>query len=116
MLKSRIEFKNGNPFINIDGKLHSPLAYTTYFEECGEFHDFIKAGYKMFFINVSFANLPINNTTAFSPFNTGVFDDETPNYTEFDGLVSDILKECPDAFIFPRINIVMPEKFYHQNI
>ena len=60
MLKSYIEYKNGNPFINIDGKLHSPLAYTTYFEECGEFYDFIKAGYRMFFVNVSFTDLPIN--------------------------------------------------------
>ncbi len=116
MLKSHIEFKNDNPFINIDGELHSPLAYTTYFEECGEFHDFIKAGYKMFFINVSFANLPINNITAFSPFNTGVFDGETSDYTEFDGIVNEILKECPDAFIFPRINIVMPEKWLKENV
>ena len=116
MLKSYIEYKNGNPFINIDGKLHSPLAYTTYFEECGEFHDFIKAGYRMFFVNVSFANLPINNVTAFSPFNTGVFDCETPDYTEFDGIINEILKECPEAFIFPRINITMPKKWLKENI
>ena len=116
MLESHIEFKNGNPFISIDGKLHSPLAYTTYFEECGEFHDFIKSGYKIFFINVSFADLPINNITAFSPFNTGVFNGENPDYVEFDRIVNSILNECSDAFIFPRINIVMPEKWLRENV
>jgi beta-galactosidase len=60
--------------------------------------------------------LPINNTTAFSPFNTGVFDGVEPDYTEFDTIVNDILKECPDAFIFPRINITMPEKWLIENV
>lgn len=46
MLKSKVEFKNSKPYININGKLHSPLAYTTYFEERGEWSDFIKNGKK----------------------------------------------------------------------
>lgn len=115
-MKSYIEFKNDNPYISIDGKLYPALAYTTYFEECGEFYDFIKSGYRMFFINISFAKMPINNVTTFSPFNTGVFDGEVPDYTEFDGIVNNILKMCPEAFIFPRINITMPEKWIKENI
>lgn len=47
MLKSKIEFNNGRPKIPVNGKLHTPLAYTTYFEECGEYSDFIKSGYKV---------------------------------------------------------------------
>lgn len=114
-MKSQIEFKNGTPYINIDGVLHSPLAYTTYFEECGEFSDFIKAGYRMFFVNISFTDLPINNVSGFSPFLTGVFENENPDYDEFDTIVRKIISECPDALIFPRINIAMPRKWIAEN-
>ena len=115
MIKSHIEFKNGKPLISINGELHSPLAYTTYFDECGEYSDFIKSGYRMFFVNVSFTDLPINNVTGFSPFLTGVFEGDVPDYSEFDSLVRKILSECPDAFIFPRVNIAMPRKWIADN-
>ncbi len=114
-MKSTVEFKTGKPYISIDGALHYPLAYTTYFEECGEFSDFIKAGYKMFFINVSFSKLPINNVSGFSPFRTGVFEGDEPDYREFDDVVSEIISQCPDALIFPRINVAMPEKWIEEN-
>ena len=115
MLKTHIEYKNGKPFINIDGELHYPLAYTTYFDECGEWSDFIKSGYRMFFVNVSFTDLPINNSSGFTPFRTGVFDSEIPDYSEFDEIVGSIVAECPDALIFPRINIAMPRKWLKEN-
>ncbi len=113
---SSVEFKNDKPYISINGELHYPLAYTTYFEECGEFSDFIKAGYKMFFVNVSFTKLPINNVSGFSPFRTGVFEGDEPDYREFDGVVGGILAECPDAFIFPRVNVAMPQKWIEENL
>lgn len=115
-MNSLIEFKNGKPYISIDGALHYPLAYTTYFEECAEFSDFIKAGYKMFFINVSFTKLPINNVSGFSPFRTGVFEGDEPDYREFDGVVCEIFAECPAALIFPRINVAMPEEWIENNL
>lgn len=112
---SKIEFKNGKPLVSVNGELHSPLAYTTYFEECGEYSDFIKSGYKMFFVNVSFTDLPINNVTGFTPFRTGVFEGDEADYSEFDKTVHQILSECPDAMIFPRINIAMPRKWIENN-
>ncbi len=115
MLKSHIEFKNGKPLICVNGELHSPLAYTTYFEECGEYPDFIEAGYKMFFVNVSFTDLPINNVSGFTPFRTGVFEGEEPDYSEFDDNVRRIVSECTDALVFPRINIAMPRKWIAEN-
>jgi len=114
-MNSFINYKNGKPYIYVNGALHYPLAYTTYFEECGEFSDFIKSGYKMFFVNVSFTDLPINNVSGFSPFRTGVFEKETPDYKEFDGVIGEILDQCPDALIFPRINIAMPRKWIDNN-
>ncbi len=114
-MKSYIALKNGKPMISVNGELHSPLAYTTYFEECGEYSDFIKSGYKMFFVNVSFTDLPINNVTGFTPFRIGVFEGNTADYSEFDNTVYRILSECPDAMIFPRINIAMPRKWISEN-
>ena len=111
IMKSKIQFINNKPLINVDEKLHPPLAYTTYFDECGKWSDFIKNGYKMFFVNVSFTDLPINNTNGFSPFRTGVFEKDIPDYSEFDEIASNIVAECPDALIFPRINISMPRKW-----
>ncbi len=115
MPSSHIEFINGKPFVSVNGDLHYPLAYTTYFEECGEFSDFVNSGYRMFFVNVSFFDLPINNTSGFSPFLTGVFEGAEPDYSEFDGRVREILSLCPDALIFPRINITMPRKWIAEN-
>lgn len=114
-MRSEIKFINGKPYIIIDKKIHSPLAYTTYFEECGEFADFIASGYRMFFVNISFTDLPINNVTGFSPFRTGVFEEDVPDYAEFDGIVRKILSACPDALIFPRINVAMPHKWIKEN-
>ncbi len=111
MIKSRIQFAGNRPMISINGELRSPIAYTTYFHECGQWSDFIKSGHKMFFVNVSFTDLPINNTSGFSPFRTGVFDTDVPDYSEFDETVRRIVAECPDALIFPRINIAMPRKW-----
>lgn len=115
MLNSKIQFVNNKPLINVDGTLYPPLAYTTYFEECGQWQDFIDAGYKMFFVNVSFTDLPINNISGFSPFRTGVFENETPDYNEFDGIVQKIVSLCPDALILPRIHISMPRKWLDKN-
>ncbi len=115
MLKTKIEFINDKPVINVNGEHLSPLAYTTYFDECGEWSDFIKSGYKMFFVNVSFTDLPINNSSGFTPFRTGVFEGDVPDYSEFDETIENIISDCPDALIFPRINISMPRKWLKEN-
>lgn len=115
MHKSSIAFKNNIPYISIDGELYAPFAYTAYFEERGEYADFSEKGCRMFFVNVSFSSLPINNITGFTPFLTGVFDGDTPDYKVFDETVRKILAVCPDAFIFPRINMTMPEKWINEH-
>ena len=115
MLKTKIQFLNNQPVITVDGKPCSPLAYTTYFDECGEWTDFINHGYRIFFVNISFNDLPINNVTGFSPFRSGVFEGSAPDYAYFDEIVNDIITQCPDALIFPRIHISMPRKWLEQN-
>ena len=109
MLRSKIELSDSKPMLCIDGKPTTAMAYTTYFEERSGFRDFINAGYRIFFVNASFTTLPINTYTAFSPFRVGIFDDPSKeDYREFEDAVEKILEECPEAIIFPRINISMP--------
>ena len=110
MLESYIKAENGAPRLFISGEPVSPMAYTTYFEERSAYLDFIKAGYKIFFVNVSFTALPINNVTGFTPFNVGVFENpERPDYSELDDAAKKILKECENAVIFPRVYVSMPK-------
>ena len=112
MLKSNIKIKNGNPLLYIDGRRTNAMAYTTYFEERSCYLDFIKAGYRIFFVNVSFTTAPINNQTGFTPFRIGAFEDpDRPDYSEFEDAVRNILNACPDAVIFPRIYVSMPKRW-----
>lgn len=110
MLKSSIENKNGKPILLIEGKSTSAMAYTTYFEERSRYEDFVNAGYRIFFINVSFTKSPINSFTGFTPFRKGVFEDpEKPDFSEFEDAVYKILDKCPEAIVFPRIYVSMPK-------
>lgn len=110
MLESYIKTENGAPRLFISGKVACPMAYTTYFEERSAYRDFIKAGYRIFFVNVSFTTLPINCVTGFTPFNVGVFEDPArPDYSELDDTAKKILKECENAVIFPRVYVSMPK-------
>ena len=109
-MKSSISIKNGEPILLIDGVATAAMAYTTYFPERSRHEDFIAAGYRLFFVNVSFTKLPINPETEFSPFRVGVFEDPAiPDYSEFEDSVRSILRNYPDAIIFPRIYVSMPK-------
>jgi len=110
MLNSEIKIQNGRPTLLIDGKPKSAMAYTTYFSERDAYRDFIEAGYRIFFINVSFTRSPINSNTGFTPFRVGVFEDpDMPDYSEFEREVYKLLRLCPDAVIFPRVYVSMPK-------
>ena len=110
MLKSRISLKNGSPRLYIDGRETTAMAYTTYFGERNRYEDFIRAGYRIFFVNASFTSLPINSAaTGFTPFRIGVFENGGEDYSEFEGGVNEILALCPDAIIFPRLYVSMPK-------
>ena len=109
-MKTRIFVNNGQPILMIDEKPACAMAYTTYFSERSCHEAFIRAGYRIFFVNVAFTKSPINSfATGFTPFRTGVFEDpQAPDYSEFEENVRRILHACPDAVIFPRIYISMP--------
>ena len=99
---------NINLYIN--DKETTAMAYTTYFGERNRYEDFIRAGYRIFFVNASFTSLPINSAaTGFTPFRIGVFENGNEDYSEFESGVEKILSLCPDAVIFPRLYVSMPK-------
>ncbi len=110
-MESKLQMLGGRPTLFVDGKPTPAHAYTTYFEENNCYADFIHAGYKQYFINISFTASPINSCrSGFTPFNSGVFEDvQHPNYADFETAVGQILSLCPDAQIFPRIYVSMPK-------
>ena len=109
MIQSEIRVKNGRPVLYLNEAPATAMAYTTYFEERSDAAAFAAAGYRIFFVNLSFTSRPINNFTGFTPFRVGAFEDPAaPDFSEFEAAVRAILDACPDAVIFPRIYVSMP--------
>jgi hypothetical protein len=112
MIRSEIRVENDRPILYLNESPATAVAYTTYFQERGCYEDFYRAGYRIFFINLSFTTLPINNFTGFTPFRVGAFEDPSaPDYSEFEEIVYRVLESCPDAVIFPRIYTAMPSSW-----
>ncbi len=109
MVESKIELVNGKPILFVDGKKTPAAAYITYFDERSHCKDFADAGYKLYSLCASFSSLPLNANTGFSPL-FGIFDTQgKPDFSEFDKNVRQIVAACPDAKIFPRVRITMPQ-------
>ncbi len=112
MIQSEIRMSGNRPTLYLNGCPATPMAYTTYFEERSDAAAFAEAGYRIFFVNLSFTSLPINNFTGFTPFRVGAFEDPaSPDFSEFEEAVRAILAACPDAVIFPRIYVSMPKSW-----
>ena len=109
MIESRIGLKNGRPILLVNGKPTPAAAYITYFDERSHCKDFADAGYKLYSLCASFSSLPLNANTGYSPL-FGIFDKRgKPDFNEFDKNVRQIVSACPDAKIFPRVRISMPQ-------
>ncbi len=107
---SKICAAGGIPALNVDGKVIPAAAYMSYFNERAKYKSFAKAGYKLFSVPVYFAGRSINVTTDISPFRKGIFDDpENPYWDEFTNELDAVISVCPDAMIFPRVNIMMSQ-------
>ena len=112
MLSSQIRMSGNRPTLYLDGRPVTSMAYTTYFEERSDAAAFAQAGYRIFFVNLSFTSLPINNFTGFTPFRVGAFENpDAPDFSAFETAVRAILTACPDAVIFPRIYVSMPKSW-----
>lgn len=116
MAESKIVTVDGNPMLWVNGKAVPACAYITYFDENNRYADFKSAGYRLFSVTVALSSRPINSATGFSPYLKGVYDKENePDFSCVDEAVGKIISVCPDAYIFPRVYITMPEWWCEKN-
>jgi beta-galactosidase len=109
IVTSSVNMHNGVPTLFVNGKAVEGAAYITYYTHKNCYDDFATEGYKLFSMPVFFAGRSINAITGIPPFGPGIFDDKDHyNFTVFDNDVKKILDACPDAYIFPRVNMTLP--------
>ena len=106
----------GVPTLFINGEPFPSAAYMTYLEEYNRYEDFAGAGYRLFSVPVLFAGRWISSTEVYKPFHAGIFDKKPePDFSTLDASINRILSACPDAYIFPRVNVSMPLWWIEEN-
>ncbi len=116
MAKSCVKKINGTVKLLINDKVVPSCAYTTYFHERNRYEQFTKAGYQLFSVTIAFASRSMNTFTGFTPYEEGIFDKEgEPDFSIVDEAVAKVLRVNPNAYIFPRVYVTMPEWWCEQN-
>ena len=110
MIKSSIKTLGGLPYVAAQDELIPACAYITYFEENNDYKSFASHGYRLFSVAVTLSNQAINTTSGFLSHRGGIFDVKgKPDFSFVDESVRLIVQACPDALIFPRIHVTMPD-------
>ena len=112
---SEIVHENGRPQLCINGEIQDGLAYITYLTENNRYADFAKAGYRLFSFPVFFGFNHLNEYSRLDVFKKGIFDQDEPDFSIFDEDIKQILNACPDAYIFPRVNVSLSREWELQN-
>ncbi len=102
---SKVDLHNGVPFLFVNDKPVEECCYITYYTHLNCYKDFADAGYRLFSFPVFFGDQPVNERSGIPAFKKGILYDRDDNFEEFDKDVRLILAECPDAMIFPRVNV-----------
>lgn len=115
-IRSCVQPYNGVPTLFVNGKPYPAAAYMTYLENYNRYAQFAAAEYTLFSVPTLFAGRWISVTEGLTPFGKGIFDDKgAPDFSVFDASIQKILTACPDAYIFPRVNVSMPEWWIREN-
>lgn len=104
-ITSAVITKNGKQRLVVNGKEIDSVAYITYLPQNNRYRDFANAGYSLFSTCVFFGSNSLNSTSGLEVFSKGIFDGDLPDFSHFDRDVQNILKACPNAMIFPRVNV-----------
>jgi len=105
-----IKTYNGVPTLFINDKPYYMAAYMTYLNEHARYNDFNTVGYKIYTFPTYFAGRGINVQSGIGPFRRGIFDKENKDdFSVLDEDIYQILKYNPNAYIFPRVSLDMPE-------
>ncbi|MBQ7983334.1 MAG: hypothetical protein IJ302_07180, partial [Clostridia bacterium] len=112
---SSVQMRDGVPTLYINGAPVPGYAYITYRTCSNRYADFADLGCTLYSMPVFFAGQTINESTQIPPMSPGIFDGETPDFSRFDADVAQILAACPDAYIFPRVNLSLPETWEREH-
>ncbi|MBR3835660.1 MAG: hypothetical protein IKJ69_02580 [Clostridia bacterium] len=102
---SEIKNINGLPTLFADGKPVPEMAYITYIPENNRYADFASAGVRLYSVNLNFSEMPINENAPVLVFQKGIFEKDEPDFSIVHKNFDSILSACPDAYIFPRVNV-----------
>ncbi len=109
IVQSEIAEVGGVPSLIVNGEVFPTAAYMTYLEEYNDYASFAREGYRLFSVPVLFSGRWISVTEGFKPFKKGIFDIKNhADFTLFDEAMDKILEACPEALVFPRVNVSMP--------
>jgi len=108
---SSIVPKEGQHLLFVNGQQLPALAYITYLTDRNRYRDFADAGYRLFSFPVFFAHQPLNESSGLQVFTKGIFDEEIPDFSQFDEDMDLLLQACPGAYIFPRVNVSVPKRW-----
>lgn len=115
-MKAEIKKYKGTLRLFVNGDVLPPDAYITYFTDKNRYADFAAVGYKLFSFPVFFSSKTLNENSQAPCFGRPIFDDvNSPDWEALDEDFYRILDSCPDALIFPRINISLNENWEKEN-
>lgn len=116
MRKSEIKTHGGVPTLFVDGKPVIENAYIIYFTDKECYGEFAEHGCRLFSVPIFFAEKTVNEISQFPPFLEGIFENKDyPNFSVADREIERIIAACPDAMIFPRINMALPLWWEREN-
>ena len=112
---SCVKTLGGVPTLFVNDRPVAQTAYITYITDRNDYASFAAQGYKLFSMPVYFATRTMSEKSQMPPFSPGIFENENDSFDHFDREVAQILEVCPEAMIFPRVNINPPIRWDKQH-
>ena len=108
-VRSDVRPLGGVPTLFVGGEPLTGPAYMTYLPERADYTAFGGMGCQLYSVCVFFASRPVNAAELCGPFMPGIFEQkDMPDFSVVDNEIARILAACPDALIFPRVNVNLP--------
>lgn len=116
MAKSYVKKINGTVKLFVNDEIAPSCAYTTYFHERNCYKEFADAGYQLYSVTIAFGTGSMNSFKGYTPHEAGIFDNENgPDFTIVDEAINKVIRANPNAYIFPRVFMTMPEWWCEQH-